>query len=141
MLKDHRSIETTQPTLDAHVSNEKIIILRLTGKFTNQYLEEFSHWSDTVKSLISERNIAGDNPILVIADLKGDTHFERKPITVVRELLNYDKQFPLRTAIISNDGNLSILLNSLISILMRKNIRQFRSESEAMFWLTAGAKR
>ena len=133
--------ETDKLTLDAKLSNDGIIYIKASGKVTNQHLEQFSQWTDSVKSLIGERDAAGVDPILVLADISGVTHYERKPVTILRELLDYDKQFPIHTAVVGASKFASILIDSLVAILVRKNVRQFRSQSEAMLWLTAGVKK
>ena len=133
--------ETDKLSLDAKLGEDGIIYIKASGKVTNQHLEQFSHWTDSVKSLIGERAAAGADPILVLADIGGVTHYERKPVTILRDLLDYDKQFPIRTAVVGASKFASILIDSLVAILMRKNVRQFRSQSEAMLWLTAGVKK
>ena len=132
--------ETKQLSLDAHLGDDGIIYLKAVGKITNQHLEQFSHWTDSVKALISSRAAAGVDPILVLADIGGVVHYERKQVTILRELLDHDKQFPVRTAMVGASKYAGMLLEALIAILMRKNIRQFRTQSEAMLWLTAGEK-
>ncbi len=133
--------ETDKLALDAKLGNDGIIYIKASGKVTNQHLEQFSHWTDSVKSLISERAAAGIDPILVLVDIGGVTHYERKPVTILRELLDYDKQFPIRTAMVGASKLAAILIDSLVAILVRKNVRQFRSQSEAMLWLTARVKK
>ena len=54
--------ETDKLTLDAKLSNDGIIYIKASGKVTNQHLEQFSHWTDSVKSLIGERVAAGADP-------------------------------------------------------------------------------
>ncbi len=133
--------EIDQLDLDAKLGNDGIIYIKASGKITNLHLEQFSHWADSVKSLIATRAAAGVDPILVLADIGGITHYERKPVTILRELLDHDKQFPVRTAMVGASKFASILIDSLIAILMRKNFRQFRTQDEAMLWLTAGIKK
>ena len=133
--------EKDQLALDARLGDDGIIHLTAAGKITNQHLEQFSHWTDSVKTLIAARAALGIDPILVLADIGGVTHYERKPVTILRELLEHDKQFPVRTAMVGASKYASILIDSLIAILMRKNIRQFRTKSEALLWLAAGVKK
>lgn len=127
--------------LDAKLGDDGVIYIKASGKITNQHLEQFSHWTDSVKALIGERAAARVDPILVLADIGGITHYERKPVTILRELLDYDKQFPIRTAMVGASKFAGILIDSLIAILVRKNVRQFRTQTEAMLWLTAGVKK
>ena len=133
--------KTDDLSLDAKLGQDGIIYIKVSGKVTNQHLEQFSHWTDSVKTLIGARALAGVDPILVLADISGVTHYERKPVTILRELLDYDKQFPVRTAMVGASKFASILIDSLIAILVRKNVRQFRTQSEAMLWLTEGMKK
>ena len=48
--------ETDKLTLDAKLSNDGIIYIKASGKVTNQHLEQFSHWTDSVKSLTASIN-------------------------------------------------------------------------------------
>ena len=126
--------------LDAHLGDDGIIYIKATGKITNVHLEQFSHWTDSIKALIRGQAEHGTDPILVFADIGGVVHYERKPVTILRELMDYDKQFPVRTAIVGASHLMGILFDSLIAILTRKKIRQFRTQGEALFWLAAGVK-
>lgn len=133
--------KTDELSLDAKLGQDGIIYIKVSGKVTSQHLEQFSHWTDSVKTLIGARAAAGLDPILVLADISEVTHYERKPVTILRELLDYDKQFPVRTAVVGASKFASILIDSLTAILVRKNVRQFRTQSEAMLWLTEGMKK
>ena len=130
------TLPTDTLSLDAHLGGDGIIHLTPKGRISNRHLGQFSLWLDSVKVLIKERAESGVDPILVLADISEVTHYEQRPVTVLRELMDYDKQFPVRTAIVGGSKLAWILLDSLISILMRKNIRQFRTKDEAMLWLT-----
>ena len=134
-------IQTTPLVLGASLGEDGIIYLNADGKITNERLKQLSLWADKVKELIGTEAAKGKDPILVLADISGLLHYERKPITILRDLLAYDKQFPVRTAIVGGNMYVTILLESLFAILVRKNIRQFHAKSEALLWLSAGIKK
>lgn len=112
-----------------------IIYLTATGKISNDQLLKFSTWADEVKNLIRERAAQGDNPILVHTDISGVAHFERKPIAVLRELLSYDSQFPIRSAIVGGNRFAVLMLDSIISLLRRTGVRHFKNKESALNWL------
>ncbi len=112
-----------------------IIYLSAAGKISNDQLLRFSTWADEVKNLIRERAAHGDNPILVLTDISGVAHFERKPIAVLRELLSYDSQFPIRSAIVGGNRFAVLVLDSIVSLLRRTGVRHFKNKESALNWL------
>ena len=112
-----------------------IVYLTAAGKISNAQLLKFSAWADEVKALIHERATLGDNPILVLTDISGVTHFERKPIAVLREMLSYDSQFPLRSAVMGGNRFAILVLDSIVSLLRRTDLRHFKDKDTAMKWL------
>lgn len=117
-----------------------IIYLTISGKINNDQLLKYSAWADEVKNLIRERALLGDDPILVLSDISGVTHFERKPIAVMKELLSYDAQFPLRSAIVGGNRFAVLILDSIVSLLRRSDVRHFGDKESALTWLLKGKK-
>lgn len=112
-----------------------IVYLSAAGKISNAQLDKYSEWADEVKALILERATLGDNPILVLTDISGVTHFERKPIAVLREMLSYDSQFPLRSAVVGGNRFAVLVLDSIVSLLRRTDLRHFKDKDAALKWL------
>lgn len=123
-----------------HFGVDGIVYLSAAGKISNAQLLKYSSWADEVKALIHERALLGDNPILVLTDISGVTHFERKPIAVLREMLAYDSQFPLRSAVVGGNRFAVLVLDSIVSLLRRNDIRHFNDKDAAMKWLLKGKK-
>lgn len=121
--------------LTHHYGTDGIIALSASGKISNNELLKYSLWADDVKALVAERAHAGDNPVLVLSDISGVTHFERKPIAVLRELLAYDTQFPLRSALVGGNRFAVLVFDSIISLLRRTNVRHFATKADAERWL------
>ena len=117
-----------------------VIYLSASGKISNAQLLKYSSWADEVKALIHERAGAGDNPILVLSDISGVTHFERKPIAVLRELLSYDSQFLIRSAIVGGNRFAILVLDSIVSLLRRTDVRHFKDKDSAQKWLLKSRK-
>lgn len=121
--------------LGCHYGVDGVLYLFAAGKISNEHLEEYSTWADEVKKIIEERAAAGDNPIRVLSDISLVTHFERKPIAVLRELLAHDSRFPVRSAIVGGNRFAVLMLDSIISILRRENVRHFKDKETALRWL------
>jgi hypothetical protein len=117
-----------------------IVYLSAAGKISNDQLLKFSTWADEVKNILRERALLGDDPILVLSDISGVSHFERKPIAVLKDLLSYDGQFPIRSAIVGGNRFAVLVLDSIISLLRRSNVRHFGGKEAALAWLLKAKK-
>lgn len=124
------------PTFFAEMSSDGVISLVVGGRVTNDKLVQFNEWMVKVKKLIADASkINGNRPVLVITDATGIVHFEHKPIVLLRELLDYDRQFNMKSAIVGTNPNLSALLRAVFEFTGRKNIRLFSGREEALRWL------
>ena len=133
--------DDTQELLLTHrYGIDGVIYLTISGKINNDQLLKYSTWADEVKNLIRERSLLGDNPILVLSDISGVTHFERKPIAVLKELLSYDAQFPIRSAIVGGNRYAVLILDSIVSLLRRSDVRHFGDKESALKWLLKAKK-
>lgn len=121
--------------LTHHFGEDGIIYLSATGKISNDHLLEFSTWTDEVKTLIRERAELGDNPILVMTDITLATHFERKPVAVLKDMLLYNSQFPIRSTIVGGNRFAVLMLDSIVSLLGLSALRHFRDKESAQKWL------
>ncbi len=82
--------------------------------------------------------------IFILSDVSGISHFERKPIMALRELLEFNKQYPVQSAIVGAKGFTRPLLDAVVSLTGRTNIRQFETREVALRWFklleSAGAE-
>ena len=124
-------------SLEHHIGTDGVLYITVLGKISNDYLEQFSTWADEIKLTIKKRAEEGENPILVLTDIRGVVHFERKPIAVLRELLSYDTQFPIRSAVVGGNRFAVLIFDSIIGILHRTNVRHFKDKQSALAWLFA----
>lgn len=121
--------------LTHHFGADKVLYLTAKGRITNIELSKYATWSQEVKAIVRERANAGDDPILVLSDISGVTHVERKPVAILRELLTHDKQFPIRSAIVGDNRFVMLILDSILSLLRRTNVRYFKDTKTALAWL------
>lgn len=135
------TIPEEQLILTHRYGTDGVLYLSAKGRITNDKLNTYAQWSSEVKAMIRERAEAGDNPILVLSDISGVSHVERKPVAILRELLTHDKQFPIRSAIVGNNHFVMLILDSIISLLHRNNVRYFNDTQSALKWLYAGKKK
>lgn len=117
------------------MSPDGVVLLTLSGRITNAHIEEIEGWVERVKSILKSTADAKVEPILVMCDVSGITHFETKPVTALRDLLTYDRQFPLLTAVVGPNSMIRMLLDALIALTHRTNIKQFPAKKEALEWL------
>lgn len=130
--REHKSARNI---LEASVNPDGVVLLTLSGRITNAHLDEVVVWVEKVKVILQTEFEKKVDPILVMCDVSGISHFETKPVTALRDLLSHDKQYPLMTAIVGPNNMIKMLVEALISLTRRTNIKQFPSEKEALEWL------
>ena len=116
-----------------------VLYLFVRGRISNERLEEFSRFTDEVEKLVKERVESGVSPVLILTDITGVTHYERKPIAVLRELLSHNKQYPIRSAFVGGNRYATLLIDSIAALLHRSNIKRFTDKESALKWLFAGS--
>ncbi len=132
---DERHIFKDNITLEVEVGADDVIYLTIGGKITNERFYAFVAWTEKVKKLVREMSVKHPGNVLILSDVSGVSHFESKPITPLRELLNYNKQYPAKSAVIGARDLTRVLLDTVISLTTRVNIRQFKTKEEALLWL------
>ncbi len=121
--------------LDARVGPHDIIQLTVGGKITNDRLYAFIDWTEKVKKLVKDMSDKHPGNVLILSDVSKVTHFESKPIVPLRELLHYNKQYPAKSAVIGAKDLTRVLLDTVISLTSRDNIKQFTTKEDALEWL------
>ena len=125
--------------LNAEIGADGIIYTSVSGRITNDRLYAFVAWAEKVKHLIHEQYDAGVSPVLILSDVSKVEYFERKPIAPLKGLLDYDKRYHLKSAILGADKLTRMLLDAVISFTGRTNIRLFPTKEEAHAWLLHAA--
>ncbi len=121
--------------LEAVIGAHDVIYLTIGGKITNERLYAFIAWTERVKKLVKEMSDKHPGNVLLLSDVSGVSHFESKPIVPLRELLNYNKQYPAKSAVVGARDLTRVLLDTVISLTSRVNIKQFATKEEALAWL------
>lgn len=127
-IKDH-------VILEAVIGAHDVIYLTVGGKITNERFYAFVAWTEKVKKLVREMSEKHHGNVLILSDVSGVSHFESKPIVPLRELLNYNKQYPAKSAVVGARDLTRVLLDTVISLTSRVNIKQFAIKEEALAWL------
>lgn len=120
--------------LEASIGTDDIIHITVGGNIMNEHLIAFTDWTEKVKRLIHELSERNPEHIFILSDVSGIAHFERKPIVQLRDLFEYDKQYPVKSAIVGATGFTRPLLDAVISLAGRTNIQQFETKEEALQW-------
>ena len=121
--------------LEAEIGAGDVIYLTVAGKITNERFYAFVAWTEKVKKLVREMSEKHPDNVLLLSDVSGVSHFESKPIVPLRELLNYNKKFPAKSAVVGAKDLTRVLLDTVISLTSRENIKQFATKEEALMWL------
>ncbi len=134
MEEHHNQKESV--VLEAEVGADGIIYLTVAGKITNERFYAFVAWTEKVKKLVREMSEKHPDNVRLLSDVSGVSHFESKPIVPLRELLNYNKQYPAKSAVVGAKDLTRVLLDTVISLTSRDNIKQFATKEEALVWLS-----
>ena len=135
MLMEEHQYSKDNIVLEAEVGADDVIYLTVSGKITNERFYAFVAWTEKVKKLVREMSEKHPGNVLVLSDVSGVSHFESKPIVPLRELLNYNKHYPVKSAVVGARDLTHVLLDTVISLTSRVNIKQFKSKEEALAWL------
>ena len=120
--------------LEASLGKDNIIYVTASGRFTNQHLEDFMTWVNHLQSLIVTQSATGTT-VPICADVSGVTHFETKIVRALRDMMNDNKKYGLKTAIVGANNMMQMLLDAIVALTGRTNIRQFPAQKEALDWL------
>lgn len=131
---DNGNFEGENMKLSCRVGPDKVIYITAVGKINNENVAIFVEWAEHLKHLMAEV-AQGGGIVRVCTDLSGVEHFESKPIAPLRELLEYDKQYNMKSAIVGASFFMKNLMNAVIEFTGRTNVRQFRTKEEALDWL------
>ncbi len=135
MLMEEQHHNNGSLILEAEVGAHDVIYLTVSGKITNERFYAFVAWTEKVKKLVREMSEKHPGNVLILSDVSGVSHFESKPIVPLRELLNYNKQYPAKSAVVGARDLTRVLLDTVISLTSRVNIKQFKTKEEALVWL------
>ncbi len=122
-------------SLVAEVRKDGIVYLSIAGKFGHDELFSVIAWTEKVKRILREESATHEGEILILCDLAGLRFFDRSMIAPLRELLAYDAQFRLRSAMSGCSPIVDAMIRALLSITRRTNVRLFPTEKEALAWL------
>jgi hypothetical protein len=134
-MNDPTTAMMNELDLKLDIGADDILYLTVSGKVSNAKIGEFMDWAEQVKYAISK--IAGrkNGSVKVLTDADHVRYFETRAVAVVRELLDYDSRYPIKSAIICSNQMTGMALDAVIAISMRKNVRRFTSKKEALEWL------
>lgn len=122
-------------SLVAEIRQDGIVFLSIAGKFGHDELFSVIAWTEKVKRILREESAKNEGEILILCDLAGLRFFDRSMIAPLRELLAYDAQFRLRSAMSGCSPIVDAMIRALLSITKRTNVRLFANEKEALAWL------
>jgi hypothetical protein len=127
--------------LVAEVRKDGVVFLSVAGKFGHDELFSVIAWTEKVKRILREESAKHEGEIPLLCDLAGLRFFDRSMIAPLRELLAYDAQFRLRSAISGCSPIVDAMIRALLSITKRTNVRLFATEKEALAWLSGKEER
>lgn len=135
---ENNEIYSENLTLSSSIGPDNIIYVTLGGKITNDNIERFATWTKGLRAQIDTIAERKKFPILVYSDVSAVEHFERKPISPLRELFAHDGQYEMKSAIVGASFFVAKLIDAIVEFTGRTNVRQFETKAEALAWLLDG---
>ena len=121
--------------LTCMIGQDNIIYATAAGKMTDANLEVFLAWTADMKALMHEVSLKQKGIILTYSEVSAVEFFGRKAIVALRDLLEEDKQYHMKSAVVGAPFFLEKLIDAVVEFTGRTNMRQFSSKEKAIEWL------
>jgi hypothetical protein len=95
---------------------------------------QFSEFIEYAKAVI--QRYAGDSSLFSITNIEG-VIFDSETKTIIAEWMDFNRPYVRQGAVIGLDGIKRIMVNSILKISGRNNIKFFRTRDEAEKWLAS----
>jgi hypothetical protein len=124
--------------IEATSSGQPLVRATLGGSLTGDDLPLLKSWADGLHGAIKEAGSTKNNGkcVRVIIDLSAfETYTDPQVLTVLADLMKHDDAYVYRTATWGGT-TLHVMIENIIRTLAgRTNLRNFKTEAEAMKWL------
>lgn len=134
---ENMHMNATPSLFHCRIGPDGIIYLMLAGKIAGEDAERFIAWTEEVKDAIKSVHEKHPNRVLILSDVTALTHFEKKPIEALRTLLEYDKEYTTKSAIVGASPMVRMLVDAVVALSGRSNVKLFDTRDEALEWLNA----
>lgn len=123
--------------LDVSVDADDIIHLTVGGDVTDDHMGEFNAWIERVKKTVVE--VAAKNPgnVRFLIDVTQLEQFDIQTTKAVHDLMIFNRPYVKKTAVYGANYLASVMLEAVIALTKRRNMKLFPTRTDAEAWLSA----
>lgn len=126
-------------TLTVTAPNEgSLVRLAIGGKFEKEDLEKLKTWSEEVSRTIADTHAKTGKLVPVLIDivaLKG--YSDPKALLILADLMKKDAGHVSKTATFGGSSLLEMAQDVIQAFAQRDNLKNFKTETEALTWLAS----
>jgi len=121
--------------LDVLVAPDGVVRMVVGGNVTNDHMREFGEWAEQVKRVIRDRSVEIGANVLTFIDVSTLEQFDIETTKIVHDLMVFDRDYVAKTAIFGANYVASLMLEAIIMITKRQNVKLFSDKDAAILWL------
>ena len=115
---------------------KRVVRSVLAGTFGRDDLGALSGWADGLYSAVKEAGAGKDHSVGILVDISGlETYTDPSVITLLSDLMKKDVKFVRRTATFGGTEAQEMALQVIQVMAQRDNLKNFKTEAEAVKWL------
>lgn len=121
--------------LGVAVDAEGVVQMLVGGNVTDDHIREFSEWAERAKEVIKNQHTQTGAQVFTLIDVSRLEQFDIQTTKIVHDLLVFDRDHVAKTAIFGANYVASLMLEAIIAITKRQNVKLFPKKEAAMGWL------
>jgi hypothetical protein len=125
-------------SLNVTVDASGVVHMFVGGNVTDDHIREFSEWADHAKEVIKGQYTQTGALVFTLIDVSRLEQFDIQTTKIVHDLLVFDRDYVARTGIFGANYVASLMLEAIIAITKRENVKLFPKKEAAVEWLQIG---
>lgn len=121
--------------LDIRTGEDFMLYLTVGGNVTDDHMEEFEEWARSVNRTMADITAKTGRKALTLIDVTHLNQFDIRTTTIVHDLMVANRGIAGKTAIYGSHSLAMTMLEAIIALTKRKNIKLFSTSEEATKWL------
>jgi len=118
-------------------NGKTLIHASLGGSFGKNEVSLLSEWARSLKEAVKEGSAHQPDSVAALVDIRNlETYSDPQIITILTKLLKDDSPYVYKTATYGGNALHEMIQGVIRSLTERQNIKNFKTEAEAVDWLT-----
>jgi len=130
---------TDDVELQVSINSDGMVHMLVGGNVTDDHMREFSEWADRAKEAIKSQHDQTGARVLTLIDVSRLEQFDIQTTKIVHDLLVFDRDYVAKTAVFGANYVASLMLEAIIAITKRQNVKLFPQKEAAVSWLEASS--